>query len=57
MSFRETNQTKVAKTRVRKEIRLARKLKEMEKKRLKDNVKAFHYEIKENFIVKVKNGD
>ena len=49
------NATKVAKTKAAKERRMARRLKAMEKKRLKDGAKTFHYEIKENFIIRVKD--
>lgn len=49
------NMVKVNNTRVMKERRMARRLKAMEKKRLKDGAKAYHYEIKENFIVRVKD--
>ena len=49
------NSAKTAKTKATKERRLMRRLKEMERKRLKDNVKAYHYEIKENLILKIKD--
>lgn len=54
--MREKNLAKIHKTKAAKERRLMRKLKEMEKKRLKDNMDTYHYEIENNNIIKVEGG-
>ena len=54
--MREENATKYAQTKRNKERRLARKLKELERKRLKDSIDKYHYEIKDGFVIKVKGG-
>lgn len=48
------NENKHAKTKSHKAIRLARKFRDLERKRLKDNLDKFHYEIQDNDIIKVK---
>jgi hypothetical protein len=50
------NASKFAKTKAHKEIRLARKLRELERKRMKDNIDKYHYEIKDNNVVKIQGG-
>ena len=50
------NDNRNARTKANKDRRLARKLKEMERKRLKDNIDKFHYETKDGQIIKVKGG-
>lgn len=50
------NTTKIERTKRNKARRLARKLKDMERKRLKDGFDKFHYSINDGNIIKVKNG-
>jgi citrate lyase alpha subunit len=56
MKARTDNTAKYAKTQKNKDRRLARKLKEMERKRLKDNMSSYHYEIKDGNIIKIQGG-
>ena len=54
--MKEANAAKYAKTQKNKDRRLARKLKEAEKKRLKDGITKYRYEIQDNNIVRVFGG-